>query len=841
MNLKRIIIILLLSKSILGFSQNFNIEQLGKNKLINVSGGATASSIFYAGDATRDPFSYFLNGNINVNVAGLYNLPFSFSYTNQKFGYGKPVLMNRLSIHPSYKWITAHIGDASMSFSPFTLSGHQFTGLGVDLTPQGKFKISAMYGRLVRSNEYNSNLPDLVPAYKRYGYGFKTQYALEKVTLGVTFFKAKDQINSITTPIPFELGITPKDNTAISFETNFKLFKKLQVQTDFATSSITEDTRVATTASRKLNASLFLKPNTTTTHYNAYKAQLAYPTGKGTLGLSYERIDPNYRTLGGYFFNNDLENITVNATQTVFYDKINLSMNLGLQKDNLDKQKQSQMTRLVTSVTADFKVNQKLNLNGNYSNFQSYTNSRNQFDYINQTSNFDFLDTLNFRQVNQNAALTINYLLKNNKKIKHAFNANFSLQDAVNQQQGKTIAGGATTYYNSGISYNMGLPERTLNLTASLNTTVGKLDTGKNLILGPTLAANKLFFDKKLNTSAAISYNTSSNNGMKQNDVFNFRLNGSYVYKEKHNFSLNAISLFNSTPSGPKKDFTATLSYSYSFDKIKLRPTKKSEATAKNDSIPSEPTLKIKYKSFAFEGTQTTITQQLDSLQNAEKFDNETDFNALQTTLDLAKQANSTKDFKNKALDYLEQYALLTQKKQPKQTNTATEVKTPNTKDKTTKTAKEIAKATQTTKGAVVTLKKYIAHIAPSYRGTNSIASNNVKSHKMHGVAPIKPEDQASYNGYLRLVERNKTSAQKLAQLQWIEQELNNLKGENPEDWKANANFNAFYQSEKATIDQFIANKKSNLFIVNYLEKKMLIYYKALAEKQNLLLLTETK
>ena len=841
MNLKRIIIILLLSKSILVFSQNFNIEQLGKNKLINVSGGATASSIFYAGDAARDPFSYFLNGNINVNIAGLYNLPFSFSYTNQKLGYGKPVLMNRLSIHPSYKWITAHIGDASMSFSPYTLSGHQFTGFGVDLTPQGKFKISAMYGRLVRSNEYNSNLPDLVPAYKRYGYGFKTQYALEKVTLGVTFFKAKDQINSITTPIPFELGITPKDNTAISFETSFKLFQKLQVQTDFATSSITEDTRVATTASRKLNASLFLKPNTTTTHYNAYKAQLVYPTGKGTLGLGYERIDPNYRTLGGYFFNNDLENITVNATQTVFNDKINLSMNLGLQKDNLDKQKQSQMTRLVTSVTANFKVNQKLNLNGNYSNFQSYTNSRNQFDYINQTSNFDFLDTLNFRQVNQNAALTINYLLKNNKKIKQAFNANFSLQDAVNQQQGKTIAGGATTYYNSGISYTMGLPEKTLNLTASLNNTIGKLDTGKNLIWGPTLAANKLFFDKKLNTSAAISYNTSRNNGMKQNDVFNFRVNGSYVYKEKHNFSLNAISLFNSTPSGPKKDFTATLSYSYSFDKIKLRPTKKSEATAKNDSIPSEPTLKIKYKSFAFEGTQTTITQQLDSLQNAEKFDNETDFNALQTTLDLAKQANSTKDFKNKALDYLEQYALLTQKKQPKQTNTATEVKTPNTKDKTTKTAKEIAKATQTTKGAVVTLKKYIAHIAPSYRGTNSIASNNVKSHKMHGISPINPKDQASYNGYLRLVERNKLSAQKLAQLQWIGQELNKLKGETIEEWNANTHFNAFYQSEKASIDQFIASKKSNLFIVNYLEKKMLTYYKALAEKQHPLLPTETK
>ena len=201
-----------------------------------------------------------------------------------------------------------------------------------------------------------------------------------------------------------------------------------------------------------------------------------------------------------------------------------------------------------------------MNLNANYSNFQSFTNSRNQFDFINQVSNFDNLDTLNFRQVNKSASLSVNYLLKNTKKIKHTFNANFSMQDAINQQQGKTIAGGATTYYNNAISYLVGLPQRALNLTASVNNTLGITDNGRSLILGPTLAANKLFFDKKLNTSAAISYNTSSNNGMKQNDVFNCRINGSYIYKEKHNFSFNAISLFNNTKTAQNKDITAMVS-----------------------------------------------------------------------------------------------------------------------------------------------------------------------------------------------------------------------------------------------------------------------------------------
>jgi len=68
----------LLLISAFGFSQNFNVQELGKAKLINVSGGASANSIFYSGNAQRDPFSYFLNGNININIAGLYNLPFSF-------------------------------------------------------------------------------------------------------------------------------------------------------------------------------------------------------------------------------------------------------------------------------------------------------------------------------------------------------------------------------------------------------------------------------------------------------------------------------------------------------------------------------------------------------------------------------------------------------------------------------------------------------------------------------------------------------------------------------------------------------------------------------------------
>jgi hypothetical protein len=805
MILKKIILItILLFTSTFGFSQNFDVQEVAKAKLINVSGGASANTVFYSGNATREPFSYFLNGNINFNIANLYNVPLSFSYTNQKFGYNKPVLMNRLSIHPSYKWITAHIGDVSMNFSPYTLSGHQFSGFGIDLTPQGKFKISAMYGRLLKSNEFDSAYPDILPSYKRFGYGFKTSYALEKINLGVTLFKAKDQINSLNNPIPFELDVTPKENTAISFETSFKLFQKLQVSTEYANSSITEDLRVTENGKAQGISSFLLGRNSTTTSYDAFKGQLVYPAGKGTLGIGYERIDPNYRTFGGYYFNNDLENITVNATQNLNKDKISLAVNLGLQKDNLEKQKESQMKRLVTSVNADFRPNQKLNLNFNYSNFQSYTNSRNQFDYINQVSNYEYLDTLNFRQVNQNIGLTLNYLLKNDKKVKKAISANFSMQDAKNQQQGQTVEGGASTYYNSALTYSIGYPEKDLSFNGSLNNTYGQTDAGKNFIIGPTIGASKLFFDKKLNTSATTSYNTSYSNGDKQNDIFNFRLNGSYIYLQKHNFNMSIISLFNNAAGRKNNDLTATLSYAYSFDKIKMRPKREPRTEDDLNLKSTNPILKINLNGKAFEGTRDQITNQLKEMQLALNPLPEKESTNLEHLLTLATLAPDDKDFKEKVLDYLEVY---------------------NVEAQTLKHYNDyLFEAAQK-------LEKEIKDKDESIENGYVTAIGRVNSHKLNGTVESDVTDKAAYKSYLKLVERSDSKRDQLMHHRWMLKEILALTKIPATQIQQNQNIADFSKEEIEEAFKLIKDKKSATEITAAIELKMIPFYHELAVK----------
>jgi hypothetical protein len=325
-----------------------NLEKIGKSPLFRLTGGVGVNSVYYAGDANRDPFTYFLSGNVNLNISDVYNIPFSFSYSNSKFQTNTPFTFNRLSMHPSYKWVTAHIGDVNVSFSPYTLNGHQFTGLGLDLSPKDKFKVNLMYGRLLKEREYDPENISTQANYRRMGYGFKTSYQFEKFKLGAIFFRASDDVASLKNPIPAESDIQPKDNTVISFDAEVNLWEKLKLRGEIALSALTEDVRVNGDSNHF--ASFLVSDNATTQYYKAFNLNFDYRVANGSIGLGYERIDPDYKTLGGYFFNNDLENITINATQRVFKDKVTVSFNGGLQSDDLNNTKATQLSRLVMSL-----------------------------------------------------------------------------------------------------------------------------------------------------------------------------------------------------------------------------------------------------------------------------------------------------------------------------------------------------------------------------------------------------------------------------------------------------------------------------------------------------------
>jgi hypothetical protein len=547
-----------------------NLENIGKEKPIKINGGVSLTQILYSANGLgnrRDPYSYFATGNLNVSLYG-WSIPLSFSYSNQAVTFQQP--FNQFSIHPTYKWVTLHAGFTSMNFSPYTVGGHLFSGLGIDATPTPKLKISALYGRFLKAVQPDTLSTNKVqPAFDRYGYGLKVSYGDGKDFVETIVFRAQDEINSISY-VPDKQGVLPQENLVVGLAAGKSLFQKLLLRAELATSAITRDTRTNGTTTDNPLGSLggLYSPRTSSAYYNALKTNVTYQGNGYSLGVGYERVDPQYRTLGAYFFNNDLENITLNTAAALVQGKVNVSANVGTQRDNLDGSKSTTMRRLVMATNVAFAPTPRFNLSVSYSSFQTFTNVRSQFVNINRLTQFDFLDTLNYTQISQNASLNSMYQLGNNKNRRQTLNVNLTVQDAADKQ-GQVTQNSGLRFYNINSSYNMAIVPSSLTLSAAFNLSMSDGATSQSRTYGPTLAVSKQFFNKKLRTTASVSQNESYANGLHTGSILNARLSGNVMIQKKHNINLGMV-LVNraSLQEGAAKsftEFTGTLGYVYSF------------------------------------------------------------------------------------------------------------------------------------------------------------------------------------------------------------------------------------------------------------------------------------
>ena len=550
-------------------AQQVNLEDVGnitKNKPFAFNGGISAGTVMYGGTPQpgRQDWTYYLNGSLNVNIYGQINIPISINLTNLGTDMSYPSLPNRLSFHPSYKWATAHIGDVSMTFSPYTLNGHQFTGVGVDLTP-GKFKISAMGGRLLKEVGYSQENAGIIPNYGRYGYGLKAEYDTDKYAVGLTYFGAKDSKDE-SQRITFDsLGVQPMQNSVIGFNTRISLVKNMTFIAEYAASLLTRDMYAPSSESGIING-IFNKRTSTNT-YHALNAKVNYQLMKNTIGVGYERIDPDYKTLGAYYFNNDYENITLNYARPFLKDdKANVAASFGVQRDNLENDKEESTNRYVASVNLNYNPTENLQFTANYSTFQSHRNIKSQFDYINETNPYENLDTLNFTQLSQNLDASMMFTLKRTEKQNQRLNLNLSYQEAADRQGGISIPGNVSRFMNSALGYGISFIPQGININSSFNASYNYGAGTESYMLGPMLGVSANLLKKTLMTGFSTSYNVNINEGNTQAKVLNLRFNASYRILKKH--QLNASFVWQNREIVNRKTTdltTTTFSYAYSF------------------------------------------------------------------------------------------------------------------------------------------------------------------------------------------------------------------------------------------------------------------------------------
>jgi len=349
--------------------------------------------------------------------------------------------------------------------------------------------------------------------------------------------------------------------------------KNLVFTGEFGFSAITQDIRGVDADRLQVFQYGRLDVKENTRLYKAVKGNLTYNFKGASIGVGYERIDPEYKTFGAYYFTNDLENITVQLGKQFLNGKIGFMSNVGLQQDNLDGRKSGTMKRVVGSLSVNYTPTDRLNFTGSYSNFQSYTNVRPVFDQVNTLNSYELADTLNFRQVSENMSLGSTYVLSQNKKKRQMLLFNLMYQKTADFQQKQST--NLSDFYNLNATYSlMFVPEQlTTSLTINGNKNENSLSKGKTW--GPTLSCSKGLFNKKVKATASFSYNTTELNEKKQSDIYITRIGFGYVLAKKHNLNLNAVVLQNQRQlkeNSNYKEYTLTATYSYNFNVYEYKP-----------------------------------------------------------------------------------------------------------------------------------------------------------------------------------------------------------------------------------------------------------------------------
>ncbi|MGB0402789.1 MAG: hypothetical protein ACPGEG_01745 [Salibacteraceae bacterium] len=533
------------------------MDGMSKKDLFKVNGSISATGTGYAiegAPSRRDPFYWMINANINLRVAGI-DMPFSATFSQQNSDFGQP--FNQFGISPSYKGYTAHLGWRSMTFSPYTYGGNMFLGIGAEAKPKkSPLEVKAFYGRLIKPIdpfEYAARDGNLEPAFERWGYGTDIAVKGKWGKVAVCFMRAKDNIGSITADSAIAYGLSPAENLVYGIHGNLKLTKKTNFKYEIAQSIYTADNSQEATKLESFtwadNLTGVVKVNNSTTINEAMNFSLSHNFGFMTFNAKYKRVESGFQSMGTPFLNNDAENITGGLQFNLFKGKINVGMNLGLQRDNLDNTKKDRMSRTALSGNLAWKATKKLNLNASYSNFSSNTYQVKVIE----------IDSLSYFNVTQNLTATATYSLSVGK-------VNQTLMLMGGYQDLSDAQSDGSRMYNANFNYQVVHAKSRITGRLSLNyfnNVVGELNTSG---VGPSISLGRPFFKKKINVTLMTNYLSNFQNGDQLSSVYNTTLTAGLKLWKSHMLRIAANMVNNRSSSNSTFDeYRVSATYSYAF------------------------------------------------------------------------------------------------------------------------------------------------------------------------------------------------------------------------------------------------------------------------------------
>lgn len=505
-----------------------DIESFKDAKLLKASGGVALNTMYTQSTDTtnkRDPFFWQFQANLNLNILGIIDAPFSLVLNSQKSTVNQPALPTQFGISPKYKAVTAHLGYRSLRFSDYTLGGLMFLGIGVEVAPENHWLSGAvMYGRF--SQALQPVLGVGLGKFERRGYGLKLRAGDDKKHITLVGFRAKDDPTSISDPSLLSEDLPPQENVVWAVMGS-RQFGKLTVDAEYTTSAITRDSRnqdvVLNDFSYYNNLGRLFTPNATTSIRSAFVLKNTLALSNYNLNFMYKRVAPDFASLGATSLNDDLEEISGGVSFQLLDGNISIDTNAGVQRNNLDQKSAEGLRKLISSFNIFWLATDRLNFNANYSNFNSNTV---------RTANI-LSDTLEFFQVTNNAALTTTYQITSNNPQSIVLNANY--QEAFDSENN------ANDGVNANLAYSISIPASKISGSLSYNYNVLASNGMVVVTTGPTLSVAKPI--KDFNLSLALSSLSSQVDNTPQNAITNVNFATRYTWKKKHGFAMTYMML----------------------------------------------------------------------------------------------------------------------------------------------------------------------------------------------------------------------------------------------------------------------------------------------------------
>jgi len=479
-----------------------DLNTLGAQKPFEFNGGLELRGIFYNANGIpdrRQPFTYLLSGSPTLNLYG-WSIPTSFTVSKEQNSFQQP--FNQYGISPTYKWVTLHAGHRSVNFSPYTLAGHTMLGAGFELKP-GKIRVGFMYGRLNKATVIDTATMALVPfSFSRKGYAGRLGYGSSSNYFDLSFLHAKDDSTSIAAlNLADSTRVTAASNSVLGYGTKFTLFKRFSFESDGALSVYTRDINSPIQFDTIKDPTLdklkgLLNINGSTELFLAFSAGVGYAAKNYGVKVNYRRVEPDFKSMGAYFFSNDVENLTVSPNFSLREGKLRFNGSFGIERDNVRLQKTSTTKRIIANGNLSAEITERFGLDAFYSNF-----SNNQ-----KPNTLRFADSLKIVQVTQNLSLMPRYMIVGGEvthMIMAAVNMN-NLNDYNSYFGADAVSRNITTQQYM-LNYNISFPKKFLSLFGSLNySKMGGMGI-ETSYSGITLGGSYILFNKKLNTGLSCS------------------------------------------------------------------------------------------------------------------------------------------------------------------------------------------------------------------------------------------------------------------------------------------------------------------------------------------------